>query len=139
MQQHASSSHASSEPQNSDYTILVVEDEPAIRMIAADILRDAGYKVTETATATEAMVVLSSQRIDLVFSDVLMPGSIGGLTLAGWIKTNRPKVPVILCSGVTAVSRYLHGREGVTFLAKPFGTNDLLGLVERLLPVDRDR
>ena len=132
MQQHASPDRAS-DPQGNQFKILVVEDEPAIRMIAADILRDAGYSVTETATATEAMVVLSSQRIDLVFSDVLMPGSIGGLTLAGWIKTNRPKVPVILCSGVTAVSRYLHGREGVTFLAKPFGTNDLLGLVERLL------
>lgn len=133
MPQTASPSPASPEPHSDPFHILVVEDEPAIRMIAADILREAGYNVTETSTATEAMVVLSSQRIDLVFSDVLMPGSIGGLTLAGWIKTNRPKVPVILCSGVTAVSRYLHGREGVTFLAKPFGTNDLLGLVERLL------
>ncbi len=133
MPQHASSSQASSELQNNQFTVLVVEDEPAIRMIAADILRDAGYNVTETSTATEAMVVLSSQRIDLVFSDVLMPGSIGGLTLAGWIKANRPKVPVILCSGISAVSRYLHGREGITFLAKPFGTNDLLGLVARLL------
>jgi two-component system cell cycle sensor histidine kinase/response regulator CckA len=134
MQQHASPGQASSEPQNDRFTILVVEDEPAIRMIAADILRDAGYNVTETSTATEAMVVLSSHHIDLVFSDVLMPGSIGGLTLAGWIKTNRPKIPVILCSGISAVSRYLHGREGITFLAKPFGTNDLLGLVEQLLP-----
>ena len=133
MPQHASPSQVSSEPQANHFTILVVEDEPAIRMIAADILRDAGYSVTETSTATEAMVVLSSQRIDLVFSDVLMPGSIGGLTLAGWIKANRPKVPVILCSGISAVSRYLHGREGITFLAKPFGANDLLGLVGSLL------
>lgn len=133
MSQHAIPSRTSSEPQGNQFKILIVEDEPAVRMIAADILRDAGYSVTETATATEAMVVLSSQPIDLVFSDVLMPGSIGGLTLAGWIKTNRPKIPVILCSGISAVSRYLHGREGITFLAKPFGTNDLLGLVERLL------
>lgn len=139
MPQHASPGQASSEPQNGRFTILVVEDEPAVRMIAADILRDAGYDVAETSTATEAMVVLSSQRIDLVFSDVLMPGSIGGLTLAGWIKANRPQVPVILCSGISAVSRYLHGREGITFLAKPFSTDDLLGLVERLLDTKRDR
>jgi DNA-binding NtrC family response regulator len=79
------------------------------------------------------MVVLSSEQVQLVFSDVLMPGSIGGLTLAGWIKTNRPTVPVILCSGISAVSRYLQGREGVTFLEKPFSTEDLLSLVSRLL------
>ena len=139
MPQHASPGQTSPEPQDNRFTILVVEDEPAVRMIAADILREAGYNVMETSTATEAMVVLSSQRVDLVFSDVLMPGSIGGLTLAGWIKANRPKVPVILCSGISVVSRYLHGREGITFLAKPFGTNDLLGLVERLLADARGR
>jgi len=133
MPQHASPSQASSEPQSKQFTILVVEDEPAIRMIAADILRDAGYNVTETSTATEAMVVLSSHRVDLVFSDVLMPGSIGGLTLAGWIKTNRPKIPVILCSGISAVSRYLHGREGITFLAKPFDIDVLVRMAAELI------
>ena len=129
----APADRAGSEAQNKRFTILIVEDEPAVRLIAADILRDAGYNVIETSTATEAMVVLSSERVQLVFSDVLMPGSIGGLTLAGWIKTNRPTTPVILCSGISAVSRYLHGRKGVTFLEKPFGTDELLSLVSRLL------
>src|SRR5690349_17810066 len=97
-------------------TILIVEDEPALRTISAEILREDGYLVLECATATEAMILITEQKVDLVFSDVLMPGSIGGLTLAGWVQTNRPNLPVVLCSGISAVSRYLHGRQGVTFL-----------------------
>lgn len=116
------------------FTILVVEDEPTVRLIAADILRDAHYNVVETSTATEAMVVLASdQNVHLVFSDVLMPGSIGGLTLAGWIKANRPTIPVILSSGISAVRRYLQGREGVAFIEKPYGADELLSLVSQLL------
>lgn len=123
---------AVSEAWKERFTILAVEDESAVRLVIADTLRDAGYNVVETTTATEAMVVLSSHRVQLVFSDVLMPGSIGGLTLAGWIKANRPKISVILCSGISAVSRYLHGREGVTFLEKPFGGDELLNVVPRI-------
>ena len=82
MPQQTSQSQTSSELQNSHFTILVVEDEPAIRMIAADILRDAGYTVAETSTATEAFVRL--QRCppnDLAFSGEvrstwsILPGS----------------------------------------------------------------
>jgi two-component system, response regulator PdtaR len=60
-------------------TVLVVEDEVLVRMVIADYLRDCGFRVLEASTADEAMRVLgTNERVDIVFSDVQMPGSLDG-------------------------------------------------------------
>ena len=83
-------------------TILVVEDEVFVRMVISDYLRSCGYKVVEAANADEALVVLQHIEItvDVVFSDIEMPGSMGGFELAKWLRTHRSEVEVILTGNV---------------------------------------
>jgi CheY-like chemotaxis protein len=81
--------------------ILVVEDEVLIRFVIADYLRECGYHVMEAANAAEAVELLQVEAtpIDLVFSDVQMPGDMDGFGLAHWVRANRPGLPIILTSG----------------------------------------
>jgi len=91
-----------SEPSVQAETILLVEDEVLIRFALADYLRSCGYQVIEAANAEEALMVLhTNQRIDLVFSDVRIPGSMDGFGLARWIRANRRHIKVVLSSGAT--------------------------------------
>ena len=79
-------------------TVLVVEDEVLIRMVISEYLRHCGYKVIEAADADEAIAVLqqSDLTIDVVLSDVAMPGSMDGFGLAQWIRQHRQGLDVIL-------------------------------------------
>ena len=79
-------------------TVLVVEDDVLVRMAISQYLRDCGYKVIEAANADEAMTVLSHQEpvIDIVFTDIEMPGTRDGSGLARWVREHRPCVAVIL-------------------------------------------
>lgn len=116
-------------------TILIVEDEPLVRLFAADVLQGAGYQIMEAEAANEALTALTSYpEIDLLLSDVLLPGTTSGLSLADWVLVNRPNMPVILSSGTGAFSRHLEGRKFVTFLAKPYNAHEFLGAVAGLLP-----
>lgn len=81
-------------------TILVVDDEVLIRMVIADYLRDGGYRVFEAGDYDEALVMLRAEpRIDLVFTDLQMPGDRDGCDLTRWIAAERRNVGVILTSG----------------------------------------
>jgi CheY-like chemotaxis protein len=81
-------------------TVLVVEDELIVRMTIAEYLRDEGYEVIEASNADQALVVLQKgTNVDLVFTDVRMPGSIDGCELARQVRVHWPKLPVILTSG----------------------------------------
>ena len=80
--------------------VLVVEDEVFIRFDVADMLRDDGFEVIEAGDAKQALDALNSgARIDLVFSDVHMPGPMNGMGLASHVLENHPGLPVILTSG----------------------------------------
>jgi CheY-like chemotaxis protein len=109
--------------------VLVVEDEALIRIVMADWLRDSGMECLEAADADEAVQILRSHdNIDLVFSDVRMPGQMDGLGLAQWLRRERPKVPVVLTSanplpGSAAVDAAL------PFFRKPY---DLCAVVARI-------
>jgi CheY-like chemotaxis protein len=83
------------------HTILVVDDEFLIREPLAEHLEGCGFKVFSVANAEEAIAVLRKPgaAIDLVFSDVNMPGPLNGFGLAKWIRSNMPDVFVILTSG----------------------------------------
>ena len=79
-------------------TVLVVEDEVLLRLSIAAYLRDCGYRVIEAADADEAVVVLKQPEldIDVLFTDVEMPGAMDGFGLAQWTRANRPGLDVIL-------------------------------------------
>ena len=83
--------------------VLVVEDEVLIRMAAADHLRSCGFKVAEAGNAAEAReLILSGLKVDLVFSDITMPGPMDGVAFCQWLHEHAPDIPVILTSGVTS-------------------------------------
>lgn len=113
-------------------TLLVVEDEIIIRLSVADYLRDCGYRVLEAATATEAqMVFRAGEPIELVFSDINMPGEMNGFALAQWVSREFPDVKVILTSGAAANAP--EGRNYELFLAKPYSQKELAEQIKKLL------
>ena len=116
-------------------TILFVEDEAIVRLAMADYLRDCGYKVLEVNDADEAVAVLKSDaHIDLVFTDVQMPGTMNGFELARWIRTNRPGMPVILTSGIDRLAdRAADLCDEGPFLRKPYDRQQLLSRIRRAL------
>src|ERR1700690_3128346 len=89
------------------HTVLVVEDEMMVRQPIAEYLRDCGYNVLEAADASEAIALLGSDQVDVVFSDVRMPGRMDGFGLARWLRQNHPDVSVLLTSGWTGASARL--------------------------------
>ena len=82
-------------------TILVVDDEVLVRSVIADYLRDCGYRVLEAGSAEDAVAILDSQmKVDIVFTDLELPGHSSGLELARWIRRRYPDVRVIVTSGI---------------------------------------
>ena len=83
-------------------TVLVVEDEVLIRWVIADHLRDCGYRVIEAGSGDEAIEVLrrTALTIDVVFSDVGMPGSTDGFALFRWVRQQHPMMKIVLTSGM---------------------------------------
>src|SRR5438445_2597347 len=82
-------------------TVLVVEDDVWLRLPFADHLRELGFTVFEAGSAAEAVDVLltSGIHVDLLFSDVAMPGSMDGFGLLQWATANRPGLPILMTSG----------------------------------------
>jgi len=116
-------------------TILLVEDEDAVRLFGARALRNKGYTVIEARSGEQATELLRGpEPIDLLISDVVMPG-MDGVTLAGLVRTERPQVRVILISGYSEdVARDGIGPDaGFAFLPKPFSLAQLAGAVKRAL------
>jgi DNA-binding NtrC family response regulator len=102
-------------------TVLLVEDDVLLRISTADYLRGRGYHVVETGTVIEAATILSAgSRVHAIFSDVDLPGATGGLSLAVWVHTYYPAIPVILTSGVRAVMPTLSAQQSVRFVPKPY-------------------
>jgi CheY-like chemotaxis protein len=81
--------------------VLVVEDDPIVRMIGTDLLADAGFDVFEAESADEAVhLLLAHPEIRLLFTDVNMPGSLDGVQLADWACAQRPGLKVLIGSGL---------------------------------------
>jgi two-component system, response regulator PdtaR len=80
--------------------VLIAEDEMLIRFALSDCLADRGFRVFEAASAAEAIDVLEAEpEIELVFTDIRMPGSLNGIDLANWVHAHRPGLAVVLTSG----------------------------------------
>nr|WP_314443658.1 response regulator [uncultured Sphingomonas sp.] len=113
--------------------VLVVEDEPFVRMVAADALTERGIMAWEAGDAGEALHVLAEHpNIGLVFTDVNMPGTMDGIDLAHEVYRRRPDVSLIVTSGAVTVADEDLPDAG-TFLAKPYPTGQLVRIVEEKL------
>lgn len=130
--------HAHHAAESHKPTVLIVEDEPLIRVDVAEHLRDAGYRVLEAGNADEAIATLSIRypdfEIDAVFTDVRMPGPRDGLALTRWIRMNRPELPVLLGSGHTSqgdLDRALLSDERL--VAKPYRLQEVLHELRRMM------
>ena len=92
-----------SKEQSATPTVLVVEDELLVRLTIAEFLRDCGYNVLEAGNASEAIETMEAHgAINLVFTDVRMPGRMDGVDLARWCDAHHPEIPVLLTSGYNA-------------------------------------
>lgn len=119
-------------------TILVVEDEISVRRITVRILERFGYHVLQAADGAEAIRILSNnEKIDLLLTDVVMPGGMSGPDLVRTIKTTRPEIYVLFMSGYAAES---FGRlePGSKLIDKPFSSNELARKVQELLQMQKN-
>lgn len=116
-------------------SILLVEDEDAVRLFGARALRNKGYSVIEARSGEQAMEVLhGNDQIDVLISDVVMPG-MDGVTLARFVRMERPAIKVILISGYSEdVARDgIDPDAGIHFLPKPFSLKQLAGAVKQVM------
>jgi PAS domain S-box-containing protein len=117
-------------------TILVVEDDDAVRETSAELLRDLGYRVLMARDGQSGLAVVESGvDIDLVFTDVVMPGPVKSLDLAARVQANRPSTAVLFCSGYTENSIVHDGRldKGVNLLSKPYSREQLARKIRQVL------
>lgn len=121
---------------NGDETILAVEDDVAVRKIAVEFLTALGYRVLEAGTGEEALAVLGDHEdIDLVFSDIVMPGGMTGIELARHVHRHYPKLKVLLTSGYadTAAFDEEYLQRGGEVLKKPYQKAGLARTVRDIL------
>ena len=119
-----------------DETVLVVDDEKEIRENVAALLSELGYQVITASSADEAATLLDRPgRIDLLFTDVIMPGAISCMELAAMARVRHPALRVLFTSGDSenAVPRQGTLDESVTLLNKPYAREELAGAVRKLL------
>ncbi|WP_434625184.1 PAS domain-containing protein [Azospirillum sp. B2RO_4] len=110
--------------------VLVVEDDPIVALTVATALEDAGFTITRTATADEALPLLEAGGFDLLFSDVVMPGTLSGVDLARTAQRLRPDLPVVLATGY---SEEVARATGVMVLPKPYRIDHLVRVLDTLL------
>lgn len=111
--------------------VLIVEDDFLTRCTAAMYLRETGYRVIEAENVAEGISVLSSgTRVDFVFSDINMPGSLDGFGLAQWLGKQHPTVRILLTSGVHEAPAEA---AGLFFIAKPYHLDEVDRLIKAML------
>ncbi|HEV7344741.1 MAG TPA: response regulator [Devosia sp.] len=114
-------------------TVLVVEDEPLVRMDISDQLQDFGFTVLEAADAEEALFVLAANpEIQVMFTDVDMPGSMDGLKLAAAVRDRWPPIKIIVTSGHRRVSIGDIPRDS-RFFGKPYAARDIASAAREMV------
>jgi len=116
-------------------TILMVEDNPDVMEMGRGILDDLGYRVVTATTAGEALRVLESvPDIDLLFTDIVMPGGMNGVTLANQVRRLRPRIQILLTTGwADRALDHEDDRSGFELIGKPYRRGDLARKVRVLL------
>ncbi|UYY79637.1 response regulator [Sphingomonas sp. R1] len=110
-------------------TVLIVDDEEYIRTLACAVLKDEGFEVLEASGTAEALELAAKHNIDVLLTDLHMPGSLDGLQLAAEIRATDPLIRVIVSSGEDA-SVLKDDASGAVFLAKPYRPHQLMNAVK---------
>ncbi|SDS54263.1 PAS/PAC sensor hybrid histidine kinase [Halopseudomonas xinjiangensis] len=121
---------------NADETVLVVDDDPTVRMLVIDVLEDLGYRVIQVANGLAGLEVLHSDvRIDLMITDVGLPGGMNGRQLADAGRVKRPHLPVLFITGYAeqALFNIANAETGMAVLTKPFAVSSLAARIRQLL------
>ena len=135
----AAEAAAAPDIQGGDEIILVVEDDRLVREYVLAQLHSLGYVTLAAANAAEALVLVEAGKtFDLLFTDVIMPGTMNGRQLANELQRRNPDVKVLFTSGYTENAIIHHGRldSGVLLLAKPYRKSDLAIMIRKALGVN---
>ena len=120
--------------------ILVVDDEPAILAVLTEFLNDCGFTPLATQSGDGARdLILSGVRVDLVFSDVRMPGELDGFGLARWVIAHHPEIPVILVSGDLGKANAAAELGGVELFPKPYEFQAAAKKIKETISLHRQR
>ena len=117
-------------------TVLIVDDEPSIRMLVAEVLEDLGYTAIEAADAASGLKVLQSDvRIDLLVTDVGLPGGMNGRQMADAGRVSRPGLKVLFITGYAENAAVGNGHlePGMAVLTKPFVMEVLASRIKELI------
>jgi CheY-like chemotaxis protein len=119
--------------ENERTVVLLVEDEPLVRMFGADVLEEAGFEVLEAVDGDAALAVLEARPdINVLFTDVNMPGSLDGLDLARLVHARRPDIKLLIASGQVRL-----GADDIPdagrFLPKPYAPDAILREIRGLV------
>jgi len=123
---------------SNEETILVLEDDDDVRITSVESLREIGYRVIEAHDGPSALRLLERQmRVDLLFSDVVLPGGLTGAQVAAQARAMRPGLRVLFTTGYARNAIIHQGRldKGVHLITKPFSLNDLAAKVRDVLDV----
>ena len=112
-------------------TVLIVEDEFLIAISVATVFQKAGFETVEASNADEAIAILKKRDVDLIFTDIRMPGSMDGLKLARYVRDRWPPVKIMVTSGHHMVQ---NGDlpDGGVFLPKPYTDAAVVAAISRL-------
>ena|ERR1019366_2320814 len=118
--------------------VLVVDDEALLRANVAEILTVGGYAILQAANADEALRILDRRGddISLVFTDVVMPGSMDGLELLHRVAVRWPEIRLVVTSGRADIAKG-DLPDGVRFCPKPYPKDELIAVMSALLPRGR--
>lgn len=116
--------------------VLIVEDEVLSRLAMAEYLRECGFEVIEAASGVEAQqLVLGGLSVDLVFSDITMPGGVDGIDLALWLMVHCESTKVILTSGLPDALEKAQSacNQVLAFVPKPYDHSDVARRIREVL------
>jgi PAS domain S-box-containing protein len=111
-------------------TVLLVEDNPDVALVSVGLLEQLGYQVRRVADAEAALREIESNGVDFVFSDIVMPGKMDGLTLAHHLRQIRPGLPILLATGYSEVAAGVRG--DFPILRKPYEIHELSEAIAKL-------
>ena len=115
--------------------LLVIEDQAAVREMVAIVLRSAGHTIVEASNGDDGLKTLTHEKVDLVLTDLVMPGTEGIATIRE-IRNLYPRMKIVAMSGTGAYALYLHAASKLgadAVLGKPFKPNELKAVIARVL------
>jgi len=119
-----------------EQVVLVIDDEPSLRMLIAEILGDVGYTVIEAADGPSGLRLLqTAPRVDMLITDVGLPGGLNGRQVADAARISRPRLQVLFITGYAENAVVGNGRldAGMALITKPFAMEALAQKVHQML------